>query len=528
MKSNLMRAGLVFVGLAVFVILSGCSDDSSGPSDRLMTLNPASLQFTAWAGLNPNPAQKKVLVKSQGAVDTVWTATATGTWLRLGPTGTDTIFVSVISNSLPAGTYHDTVFVASPDADNVPLALPVTLQVNNRLVTSVDSLVFNSLAGGLPPDSQMFEVADYIGAGATFSAVSNAEWIELSGAAGTAPGTVIVYIDQVGLAAGRFSDSVVITSDDLPGARTILPVYLNLSSWSPQNLASPSVNLEDVQMVDANHAWCSGYLGSSAGEPHGLVFRTVDGGANWSKVEDDVDARYGGLAAPDDTTCWVVGDSALLTHTVNGGAIWVEQANMPIPRTINLRDIIFVGHQYGWAIGRGGAVIHSSDSGGSWTTQNSGVSFDLNDIQFLDEQTGWIAGNHGTVLATVNGGQSWNTVSTGDVLDIYAIDFVDTDHGWASATGGKILRTSNGGSSWQIHQTGTSEVLTDIHFADLNRGWAVGLSGVIFFTDNGGLTWLLQPSGTAQALTGVHFLDDKIGLVVGIGGTVLRTANGGY
>ena len=528
MRARSRLGALALMGIAVLVLIGGCSDEGSGPSDRLLTVSPTSLQFSAWAGLNPNPAQQKVLVRFEGRIDTVWSAYATGTWLRLGPTGSDTIFVSVISNDLGAGTYHDTVFVTSPDAENVPVALPVTLEVNNRLVTSVDSVVFNSLSGGAPPDSQVFEVVDYVGTGVSFNAVTDASWIDLSGADGTAPDTVVVYVDQTGLVGGRYSDSIVITSDDLPGARTVLPVYLNLSSWSPQNLGSLSVDLEEVQMVSADIAWCSGLIGSSTFEPHGVLYRSEDGGASWNQKLDRHFTRFGGLAAISQTACWVVGDSALMLHTENGGEDWIDQDNLPISRNYNLRDVYFSSERYGWVVGRSGIIIGTADSGNTWAIQSSGVSHDLNDLWFIDDQTGWIAGNHGTLLATTDGGSTWTPLATGATIDIYGVSFVDINHGWAAASSGKILKTSNGGSSWQVYQTETNATLTDIQFANLMRGWAVGSDGVILFTDNGGLTWIKQQTGTEQALTGVHFIDSELGLVVGRAGTVLATASGGY
>ena len=72
-------------------------------------------------------------------------------------------------------------------------------------------------------------------------------------------------------------------------------------------------------------------------------------------------------------------------------------------------------------------------------------------------------------------------------------------------------------------------ILYDVQFlADGTRGWAVGESGTILATGDGGKTWAPQTSNTSNSLYSVQFLADGTrGWAVGQGGTILTTGNGG-
>lgn len=61
-----------------------------------------------------------------------------------------------------------------------------------------------------------------------------------------------------------------------------------------------------------------------------------------------------------------------------------------------------------WVVGSPGSVIlHSSDGGHNWTINHTGQSLPLRDVQFLDHHRGWAVGAQGTILATRDGGDSW-------------------------------------------------------------------------------------------------------------------------
>ncbi|MCX6834906.1 MAG: YCF48-related protein, partial [candidate division Zixibacteria bacterium] len=517
-----MRRDIVTCVASVFVAgllaFAGCSEKISNSYERLLNLSSTQLEFVSWAGTNPNPAQKKVIVKLDGSPATEWTASTTSDWLRIGPQGTDTIYVSVISTALSAGVYDDTITVEAPKADNSPLRVAVHLSVLNQVTLSPAYLTFSLLAGDNPPPAQELVIANFGSDSIEYVATSYSSRIILSSTSGIIPDTLEVTVDVSGMSAGHYVDSIVVTSPDLPQSRAVVPVHMSLSSWSSIGLGQSGVNLEDVQFVDAQTGFTSGWSPSDV-DPHGHVYRTDNGGTSWTRICDRSDARFGGLAVIDAEHCLVVGSRASIFRTINGGDTWEEIESLPIDTTINLRDIVFADASHGWAMGGQGRVIYSIDSGKIWTLQSTPTSFALSGAVFLDTQTGWISGDHGTILHTGDGGQTWVAQSSGTILDLRAICFVDSQHGWAVGSGGTILGTANGGATWTMRADVGDVLLVDVAFVDQQLGWVVGLNGSIYRTDDGGSLWVRQSSGTTSGLTQVFFLDGNLGWAVGDAGT---------
>jgi photosystem II stability/assembly factor-like uncharacterized protein len=233
------------------------------------------------------------------------------------------------------------------------------------------------------------------------------------------------------------------------------------ASWNRQNLAGPKY-ASRIEFYDSLHGWSSG------GEAIGLF--TYDGGAVWQMFfvpdtlypSDSID--FQGLAVPDTVHSWMaagrwpqadsfvggqgwlfkltrVGDTVHcqfqrkdtyydyfdvaftdtlngwvvggmdttfephVIHTTNGGADWVEQS-VPAQARL-LRAVHFVSPTEGWACGRSGTIIHTTDAGTTWDLQVSGVDTTLFDIDFAGNQMGMAVGAGGTVLRTKDGGQTW-------------------------------------------------------------------------------------------------------------------------
>ena len=520
---------LATICLAIVALIS-CSDNPTESSQRLMSLSATSLEFNSWAGRHPDPAQLKVVVMIDGEGTIDWIASVDSDWLRLGPGGSDTIFISVLSDTLPAGDYADTISVASSAATNSPLQIQVTLAVRNRLTISRDSLVFVALGGGDNPEPQTFVVSDFEGQTVSYEAATSVAWLGLENGTGIVPGTVIVSPDISGLAAGQYTGDIVISSSDLPLSQVTVHCQLNLSSWAGQDLGfgGVGVNLESVQFFDSQIGYASGWTPSNLDDPHGLVYHTQNGGETWTRVLDRHPTKFGGLAVQDADRCWVVGDAAWVEYTSNGGGDWLKSENLPLDSAVDLARVTFIGYLHGWIIGDEGTILHTENNGLDWSVQTSPTNHNLADIFFLDDQTGWIAGNHGTILHTTNAGTTWTAQNAGNTTDLRSIWFIDNQVGWVVGSQGAVRRSDDGGASWTPVAIGTNAFLLDICFASPTHGWIVGLDGEIHHTSDGGLSWLSQPTGITESLTSVYFHDENIGWVSGTSGTILKTASGGF
>src|SRR5688572_15775267 len=66
--------------------------------------------------------------------------------------------------------------------------------------------------------------------------------------------------------------------------------------------------------------------------------------------------------------------------------------------TNDLEDVYFINQNEGWAVGRQGKIVHTTNAGATWAAQNSGTTYDLNKVHMLNASFGLAVGEHGTVL----------------------------------------------------------------------------------------------------------------------------------
>lgn len=225
---------------------------------------------------------------------------------------------------------------------------------------------------------------------------------------------------------------------------------------------------------------------------------------------------------------YVVGDSATVLKTSDGGATWQSLA---IGSTAAFYDVAASSNgEHVVVVGAAGLVFTSSDAGVSWTARSSGVAETLYGLDFSDDlSTGYAVGSNGTILKTTNGGTSWTAQHSGTSASLYDVQVVSTLVGFAAGADGTILKTSNGGATWQALNSGVSSALYALAFSGgETTGTAVGAHGTILKTSDGGANWAAQSSGTSVSLYGASFpLDERVGYVVGNSGTLLKTEDGG-
>ena len=255
----------------------------------------------------------------------------------------------------------------------------------------------------------------------------------------------------------------------------------------------------------------------------------------------------------------------------------------------DLRDILFIDAQHGWAAGDHGTLLITLDGGRHWHAATTLDTVDaLRSPTFLaDGQRGWVASRNGSVLATTDGGMSWSTLresmdsntsvneqqfaadglrswqaTDGGVVTIVddksppesaaggdgsawfnsVCMLADGQRGWAAGWGGKVLITRNGGRDWQLRNAfGLASPFIDngplyngAHLQkirahrDGQRVWAVGTTGTIVTSADGGMTWMQRGSGTQATLNALAFLDDGVrGWVVGQDATLLASIDSG-
>lgn len=127
----------------------------------------------------------------------------------------------------------------------------------------------------------------------------------------------------------------------------------------------------------------------------------------------------------------------------------------------------------------------------------------LRDIFFINHDLGWAVGDQGTILRTEDGGRSWNLVAVNSSCSLRSVQFVDEENGWAMGgqavpmvgrTNAVILKTSDGGRTWKEMDGTLLPSVRGMQMANHRSGWAWGAptqnfpSG-IFSTEDAGYSW---------------------------------------
>jgi photosystem II stability/assembly factor-like uncharacterized protein len=204
-----------------------------------------------------------------------------------------------------------------------------------------------------------------------------------------------------------------------------------------------------------------------------------------------------------------------------GQAGWFTQTSFTAR---NLLGVFFLHDgRSGWAVGSGGAIIHTVDAGSTWSTQVSGSAVNLNAVWFTGASEGWAVGNSGTVLHTLDGGQRWSRVNVSSGQNLMDVCFANPSIGWAVGSNGVLLRTRDGGVTWDA-QTLTGATLRGVSASSARDVWMVSDVGEIFGTHSGGDTvFRVLPAITAQPLRSVWTRSRTLAWAVGDAGLAPRT-----
>ena len=125
----------------------------------------------------------------------------------------------------------------------------------------------------------------------------------------------------------------------------------------------------------------------------------------------------------------------------------VDWSRQKTPTQKRLLDIAFVNANVGVAVGQGGVIIGSNDSGATWTERATPVQSDLRAVIALANCEGtlpcfWAGAANGTILLSTDGGNSWCSQVTGTTERISGLVAASNNEVYAVGTGGTVLRST--------------------------------------------------------------------------------------
>jgi trimeric autotransporter adhesin len=278
-------------------VSAGYSITVNGSVGALQLLaNPTALSFTVATGGGSAPGDQTIAITSSSGVlsyNATVATTSGGNWLliRSGASGNTpgSITLGVVNfSNLAAGTYNGSLTITS-QANNNPVVVPVSLVVVtsatinvspnffilNQPQSATSSVARRSMIVTTNSGTVHFTVAS--------STSSGGNWLAVSPAVGDTPASLLVLVDNGGLAVGTYNG--VITVVPVGGVPQTIPVTLNVLASTTLS-ASPSAlsfsyqqggPLPGTQLVTVNT--------SSGAAVNVSIAPVTQTGGNWLQVD---------------------------------------------------------------------------------------------------------------------------------------------------------------------------------------------------------------------------------------------------
>ncbi|MBS1494799.1 MAG: T9SS type A sorting domain-containing protein [Bacteroidetes bacterium] len=246
------------------------------------------------------------------------------------------------------------------------------------------------------------------------------------------------------------------------------------------------------------------------------LLKSTNGGVNWQLLRD---LPFG---TGSDNSFEMVSEQAgcIYTNVVNGtfrrttneGISWDSIPIRDVP-TYGTFALAFNNTSTGFAMGTGGEIFYTSNSGSNWTCKSSqwGILPSLYYAKFFDENNGILLGA-GNIIKTSNAGVNWNLYKAN--CNFYTGYFLNAQTGYSLAFD-SLVKTTNGGVNWSLSGNGVfPNGLGSIYFFDESTGFVGDGLGKIFRTSNGGTNWSVQTLNTTteyNSVGSIQFLDSQTG-----------------
>jgi hypothetical protein len=207
-----------------------------------LTVAPTQVRDSARAG-SDDVRRTDVAITNAGDGSFTWSATKDKGWIAVAPAeggAPGTLGVSLDAHGLAPGTYTGTVTVHAPGAEDSSVAVAVTFLVQRAgLLVTPDVVTHATNVNSNAVFNDTLRISNGGNGVLVWTASKSKSWVTLGAVAGTGPGSVPVTIRSAGLAAGTYTDEIVITAPSAEGSPARIPVTLTV--YQPGLLVLPTL-----------------------------------------------------------------------------------------------------------------------------------------------------------------------------------------------------------------------------------------------------------------------------------------------
>ncbi|APR86330.1 Hypothetical protein A7982_11679 [Minicystis rosea] len=248
----------------------------------------------------------------------------------------------------------------------------------------------------------------------------------------------------------------------------------------------------------------------------GMILRSKDDGASWTKSAISSGAALFGIWGSDASQLYAVGDKGTLLR--GDGQSWEQ---VPLGTGARLVSVWGTGADNIYVAGVAGTILHSTDGGVSWASQDSGISTDLHAVWAFDGKRVFAGGDGGALLRTMDGGASWQPCFQA-ATDIIAISGSSPTEIVVATHGGPLFRSADGGDSWTALTGGPDVAYVDVWAFGGGEIHALAEDGSIVRARDFGKIWSVQNELSGYSLRSLWGSAPDRMFAVGASGVVLR------
>lgn len=267
----------------------------------------------------------------------------------------------------------------------------------------------------------------------------------------------------------------------------ILYRFYDSKMWKSTDSGSTWINIATNLDGIVSGSFINSEIGSVI-YSNGRIARTEDGGSSWKNYSSSKGMYIQDLVLYDKNIGVVICSLEDTPDTKNGAALYTTDGGKNWAQSIlqspHLTSVDFAD-KYNWfAVGFGGVILKSTDSGKTWNLNYNLQRSDLFSVSFSTRDIGYAVGSSNTILKTTDCGKNWELVdfkiNIGKEVWYYEVKFWG-DFGVITASSG-FLTTIDGGKNWNYEYIGNSPRAISLY---KNQCYLSGEGTTIKFWKNG-------------------------------------------